>query len=783
MSGVRTLAAAALIALLCAASARAARPIVDLHKLDAYFALFATDSNVPWKPTSVRLDTYSSAPVQFSVYRVDPADVLTAGSNARPRAVDTRRLRPIARFTFTPPGGYQFQSNQVDVPLGDAQGFFVVEARRANVGEQVWINRTRVGLIAERTPDELFLHGVDLGTGKALAEMRVQLLVNDRFVTRYTGSDGSLIWRGADQPIFVLAQWGDSVAFLSPLPVAPVPSTVVGVRTASAVVHGGGVVRVIGFARVHRDGVFVPASGYAEISLRDGARVLDHARVDVDRSGAFSTDLRVPPDANAGDDAILAQVGDGVGGASVHVDADAGGLSLDVASACGDDCSAEDDVPVIVRSSRPDTDVLVSVVRSPHVYVGYTPETTPWGTTMWYEQRVRTDDRGVAEIRIPRPTDGLASTYGVRAESGGATADTRIVVPTAPVTIRLDVDRDRVAIGTPVGFDVYANDVQNGSPAHGRVTVTLSHGGAEQSETLLLDDAGRARGAFHNADLGTNLMIASYDDGSQRALDATQLEVGAQADGQTLQANSENVTLTLGADGFRPGESIEVDADAPGAAGQAVVMLSGAFGVQADVARVADGRAHASLRAVDAPGALQVAVAFVRDGAVETASLPVDIDGRGRGAVATLRLVPPAQPSLPAVISLGGVYATPGTVAVRFAKGDPSGSALFTTAPGLLEFGVSTTQTSAPESVTWHPWVDATGAHPLVLNFVRRTEQPPDLTIEQSDTSTVDWTVRHVDGNDVPVDLPAEPGRYTLSVLDVTDDGRVIVASSIVNVP
>ncbi len=49
--------------------ARAARPLLDYHRLDAYFALYASDSNVPWRPASVRLDTYTSAPVQFAVYQ------------------------------------------------------------------------------------------------------------------------------------------------------------------------------------------------------------------------------------------------------------------------------------------------------------------------------------------------------------------------------------------------------------------------------------------------------------------------------------------------------------------------------------------------------------------------------------------------------------------------------------------------------------------------------------------------------------------------------------------
>ena len=146
--------------------ALAERPIVDLHRLDAYFALFASDSNVPWKNTTVRLDTYSSAPVRFTVYQVDPADVITAGSNERPRAIDTRGRRATSSFSFTPPGGYQFQSNEVDVQLGSREGFFVVEARRGDVGEQVWINRTRVGLVSKETPNELVLYGTDLGSGR-----------------------------------------------------------------------------------------------------------------------------------------------------------------------------------------------------------------------------------------------------------------------------------------------------------------------------------------------------------------------------------------------------------------------------------------------------------------------------------------------------------------------------------------------------------------------------------------------------------------------------------------
>ena len=234
---------------LSAAPVRAERQIVDLHRLDAYFALFANDSNVPWKPTTVRLDTYSSAPVSVAVYQADPADVLTAGSNARPRAIVTRGRRPVSSFSFSPPGGYQFQSNYVDVQLGSREGFFVVEARRGDVGEEVWINRTRVGLVSKETPGELVLYGADLGTGRSMAGMRVQFVVGNRFVSQQTDARGIVRWKRYPRPVFALAQWASSYAFLSPLPQSPLPAAIVAVRTDSAVVHAGDVVRVVGFAR------------------------------------------------------------------------------------------------------------------------------------------------------------------------------------------------------------------------------------------------------------------------------------------------------------------------------------------------------------------------------------------------------------------------------------------------------------------------------------------------------------------------------------------------------
>ncbi|HEY1428132.1 MAG TPA: hypothetical protein VGF18_01035, partial [Candidatus Tumulicola sp.] len=460
----RAFAALAVALALSAAPVRAERQIVDLHRLDAYFALFANDSNVPWKPTTVRLDTYSSAPVAIAVYQADPADVLTAGSNARPRAIATRGRRPIASFSFSPPGGYQFQSNYIDAHLGSREGFFVVEARRGDVGEQVWINRTRVGLVSKETPGELVLYGTDLGTGRAMAGMRVQFVASNRFVTQQTDAHGIVRWKHYPRPVFALAQWGSSYAFLSPLPQAPLPPAIVAVRTDSAVVHAGDVVRAVGFARSRSGTSFRPAGGSVSVSLRLGATLIGEQRVPLDSAGAFSAQFEIPSNARAGDYTLLAQNGSGAGGATVHVDADFGGLSLSAAAECGDACDASRDVPLRIHASRGGATVHVVVVRSPHVYVSSNNDVTPWATSIWLNQTVATDAQGDATVSIPRPTDELPSTYGVHVDSGAATADSRFVVATSQAAVRVSVDRDEQRVGAPLGFTVEARELASGKP-------------------------------------------------------------------------------------------------------------------------------------------------------------------------------------------------------------------------------------------------------------------------------------------------------------------------------
>lgn len=780
MLAVRFLLATILAFALFVMPASAARPIVDLHKLDAYFALFAGDSNVPWKTTTVRLDTYSNARVDFAVYQVDPGDVLTAGSNARPRAIDTRGRRPVTTFGFTPPGGYQFQSNVVAVPLGRREGFFVVEARRGKIGEQVWINRTRVGLLTKETPRELMIYGVDLQTGRALSRMRIGLLAGSAFVNRVTDGHGIVRWTRSPRPIFALAQWGSSFAFTVLLPQVPLPKTIVGVRTDTAVVHAGDAVRVIGFARTRKDAALVPSSGIASLSMRLGGTLAAQAQVPLDAAGAFSATLTVPSNAGAGDYAVLAQVEGALGGATVHVDANAGDLTLDVAASCEASCDPNAAVPVTVTSSHGNVPVDLAVVRSPHVFIGYTPETTPWATAKWLDTTVRTDASGHAIVMIPPPTDGLASTYGVEARSGSATADTRIVVPTARTTVRLQLAHEEQTLGTPVNFDVYANDVNSTKPVTDvDVIVQLIHGPSTKQQIVHLDANGHAHGAFTSAELGTSLVTAKLNAGGAQAQDAGQVDVVPQAAQESTDSGSANARIALDRNVYRAGDVAQIDASLSGSAGNALVTFESALGAQASVVPVVDGRASARFKITDEPGDLRIGAAFVRDGAIEWTNAPLEIDAPGRPRQVPLALdATEFAPGSSVAIALRDTRSGPGTTVVRVSRGAPSGSALFDSVPSLLAVGLAATQVSAPAGQTWHPGVDSTGTHTQAIGFERRGSAPADLTLAQAETPALSWNVMRDDGAPLAVQLPAAAGRYTLSVLKISDDGRITAASS-----
>ncbi len=766
-----------------AVPARAARPLLDYHRLDAYFALYAHDSNVPWKSATVRLDTYTSAPIDFSVYQVDPANVLVAGSTTQPRAIDTRSLRAAARWQYAPPGGYRFQSNDVPIPLGSRQGFFVVEARRGNVGEQVWINRTRIGLLSKETTAGITLYGADLGTGNPLPHMRVSLIVNGRFTDRYTDASGVLVWRARSRPIFAMAQWGAGMAFLSFLPEAPLPSTIVGVKTASAVVHAGEDLQIVGFARSRGRGRLRASGGGASVLLRSAYGTAAQISVPLDRSGAFTATLHVPPYAHAGDYAVIATVGGASAGAAVHVDANAGGLSLSLAPQCEGRCAPDADIPVVVRATRtglPAAGVPVSatIVRSPHVYLGAAPE-RPWGVAQWYSTTVISGRDGRALVEIPRPSDGLASTYGVRVRSGGATADTRVVVPTSRIALRLALDRDDVGIGMPASFDVYVHDVATAQPVPGMsVRVQLVHGSSVQEQVVTLDARGHARGVFRSPQVGSNLILARAA-GTEPAMDAAQLQV----EPQTLQtqntAGSQTVRISLDRDRYAAGEQTRMSAYAAGARGSAMITLESASGTQIRIVPVVDGRASAALRIGEATGVLAAGAVFVRDGALVWDSEPLVVDAPGCPLIAPLTLDRSAYtPGSDATARMQDVRPGDGTVIVRITKGAPTGSALFASAPDLLAIGTTTTQDTAAEEKSWHPWVASTGNHAIIQSFVRRSAPPPDLTMTQADTANLYWKVERETGNSLRLPVPAAPGNYVLSVLKVCDDGRVTAAST-----
>jgi hypothetical protein len=440
------LALAALLIVLAAMPAQAARPLLDSGKWDNYFALFARNVSVPWKPITLRLDTYSGAAVDFAAYDVDPADVLVAGANARPRAIDTSHRSPVARWRFTPPPGLRFASNDVDVPLQNREGFFVIEARRGSAVQQVWLNLSRVGLLTKESAGGSFVYAADLGTGQALARMRVTYLVGTSFAYDLTDVHG--ISHVPPRARFALAEWGKSRAFVSFLPQSPPPSAVVAVRADHGAVRAGDTVHVVGFVRKRNVNVYKPAAGDVDVTIVDGGKEIVRTKAELDSAGAFSADLTVPATAAAGDVAILASSAGASGGATVHVDG-VGDTALTLTSSCTTSCPANAAIPLTIVAKRggiaaANTAVRVRVIRTPHVLVAGELDNGPaWGTTPVVDTTVTTNGIGLAQVMIPAPSDGLASTYGVTASSGPSTATTTLVAPNAKIALAVEPVSDR----------------------------------------------------------------------------------------------------------------------------------------------------------------------------------------------------------------------------------------------------------------------------------------------------------------------------------------------------
>ena len=776
--------------------ARAARPLLDSHQWDAYFALFARDAMVPWKKITLRLDTYSGAPVDFAAYAVDPAEVIVAGGNSRPRSLDTSHLTPAAKWRFTPPPGYQFVSNDVEVPLANREGFYVIEARRGDAVQQVWINITRIGLVVKSSPGGLLVYGADLGSGHALRGMRVFFLAGSSLQAINTDADGIARWDRASRPRFALAEWGNSKAFVSLLAQSPLPQSLVGVRVERSIVHAGDVVHVAGFARRLSGGTYRPASGDVRVTIAGRGRTVTTQSFDLDRSGAFAGNVAIPAGTEAGDFAVLATSAGGTGGSLVHIDA-VGDVALSVAAACGNACSATEPVPLVVTAKRgaggpaADTAVAVRIVRTPHIVPpGESDDLPRWETALVLNQTVRTDANGIARIAIPAPSDGLASTYGVTASTNSTTASTRIATPTARVALAIEPSQPLIDPGQSAAFAVRGFDAADGRPAAGlSVNVSLQHGASTQQQTIVLDAQGTATASFHDPALGTNLAIARADVDGKIALDANSVTVAPNALGSTAAADTNNaIAIALDHTRYKLGDRIGINATLGGASGDALVTLEGARVYDAHAVGAGGGRASTGVTLHDVLGDVRIGVAMVRDGALYTASVPLAIDAPGHPRLTKLSADKSAYgPGSTATVTVDdGGLRDGSTVIVRVTDGRVSPGASFEDASALLATGGTTTQNTLSSDPNWHAWVAPSRSRVI---DVFAYEQPQIGAREVPALGAAAprayyWKVdREESGPTVlPIPMPMERGRYVVSVMKISDDGDVGAASLAVSV-
>ncbi len=762
----------------------AARPLPDSGKWDRTFALYARDVAVPWKRIAVRLDTYSGAPVDFAAYEVDPADVLVAGT-ARSRAIDTSRRTPVARWRFTPPAGLRYTPNDVDVPLQNRQGFFVIEARRGDAVQQAWLDVTRVGLLTKESPGGIVLYGADLGTGRALAGMRVTYLVGTSFQYAKTDAHGIVRRAGGTRPRFAIAEWGRSKTFVSFLAQPPVPATLIGVRADRANVRAGEHLRAIGFVRRRAGTVYHPASGGVRITVITRGRTLAAADARLDGAGAFSAELALPSDAPAGDAAILASAAGASGGAAIHVDG-VGDTVLAVGAACAPACTSDAAVPVTITAhTRADGApaanrvVRLRVIRSPHVPPpGTTEGAGGWGTSQVLDVALRTDAGGVARDSIPAPTDGLPSTYGIAATAGAATASTRVVASGARVALAVEPERTDIDIGEPASIAVRGFDVADGRPTSGlAVRVRLVHGPTEQSAQVTLDADGRARTVFRDVVPGTNLAYAQAEVDGKVAIDVNAVTVAPQALLGSRSRRSVEAVIATDKTRYRAGDRVHVDASLSGAVGDAFVDLEGARAMGEQTVPAPGGRAAATFAVPETVGDAAVGVAFVRDGALEYATRHLDIDGPGHARATALTADKSAYaPGSVAHVTIADGDPSSATVAIRLADGSGSGGASFDDAAAVLAGTGTTTQNPASADPAWHASVTPTRSTALDLAATGRGA-PATETLGAPSERALLWRIDRVSKDAFDVTLPEAPGRYVVSVLKVSDDGDVGAAT------
>ncbi len=760
--------------------------MLDSGKWDAYFALFARDTQVPWKRIGVRLDTYSGAPVDFAAYAVDPADVLVAGANARPRALDTAHRTPVARWRFSPPAGAKFESNDVEVPLRDREGFYVIEARRGQASQQVWLNLSRIGLLTKESPGGIVVYAADLGTGRALPGMRLTYLVGASFAYGKTDAHG-IARPSGPRPRFALAEWGGSRAFVNFVPVPPSPTAIVGVRLDRGAVHAGETVHAIGFARALRSGEFRPGTGAVRLSVVASGRTLASATSKLDGAGAFAADIPIPADVPTSDLAVLAGWAGVTGGAALHVDA-LGDATVTIAAACGTACPPAAPIPLTVTVARagvpqPQREVRIRVVRTPHVIAPGTPDGAPqWATTLVLDRRIVTDATGSAVVTLPPPADELASTYGITAQAGAATAATRLVTPTAKIALAVSPERSPLNIGEAANVDVRGFGALDGEPAADvAVRVRLIHGPNIQETSVRLDAAGRARVTFRDVIPGTSLITASADVDGDRAFDASAVALEPSAAAGGGGGSSGEIRIDFDRDRYRVASRATVTAGMPGAAGDAFVSLDGTRSFAAAVVGVRDGRAGAALTVPAATGDIEVGVAFVRDGALYYRTRGLTIDGPGHLRATALeadrRTYAPGETATVRIVD--GGLADAATLAVRLGDGTPASGAEFDDAPDSLAAPGTTSQNPASDDPAWHAWVaPARSTAADIFGFDRpRAAEKLQTALAVAAPRALVWRIDTGAGQTVEVPLPQEKGAYVLSILKMTADGDVGAAS------
>lgn len=767
---------------------QAARPLLDQHQWDRAFALFARDSNLPWRTTTVRLETYSSAPVEFCAYAVDPADVIVA-NHPQGRVLDTRTRKPIKQWRFSPPAGYRVEGNTVAVPLGAREGVFVIQARRNAAIQQVWINRTRIGLLSKEAPEGLLVYGTDLGTGHPLAHMRLLFLVGKHLEVRLTDTSGVVRWNTAARPRFVLAEWGDSRAFLSFLPQAPIPYAIVGVRLDRAVVRAGEELAVVGFARRHHGTHYVSSSGLAQVRLLSHGRVLASSSTPLDSAGAFSARLVVPNLAAHGAATVLVTADGASAGAPLAIDA-AEEVNLAVTPLCQSHCRANAVVPLLISAQRlalpaANVPLTIRVVRSPHIFPPGSDPTTQehWGATTVLASHLVTNTNGRLRVLVPAAADGLPSTLGIEVTAAGSlsSASTRLVLPNSAVALEVRPEHARIDVGESVGVGLRAFGVEDGRPIAGVVHIMLSHGPNRDEQDVTLDAHGRARAFFRKPQFGENLITANVSSAAGSASDANSVAVVPRALAGDVPHGT-TLTVKTNQARYHPGAEVSLTTPANGAKGSAFLSIDDRrLGVSHVVALNA-GSAHAKIPLGDPQGAVQASVSFVRDGALLSGSTPLVIDGPGHERLLDLRLDAPTygQGQTARVTVNDGTANRSTTTVVRVSDAAPSGSADFGNVGAILEIGGATTQISASDDPPWHAWVSPQHSRALDLfaDLARHTivDEPPQL----SDTASrvLLWRVERA-GQLLTIPVPHTPGHYILSVLRVYNDGDVGAATTV----